>query len=70
MTLNAICPRCSEVHLVRFENVIKGTQVSRLFYCGGCDLEWTIEATRGAEPPVIPRPTRGNSTTIRPKRRS
>ena len=40
MTPNAVCPRCHEVELVRFENVIKGTQASRLFYCGGCDLEW------------------------------
>jgi hypothetical protein len=36
------CPRCPKPGFVRLENVIKGYQARRVFYCGACGHEWSV----------------------------
>lgn len=64
------CPRCERIGLVRYENVIKGTKTSKLYYCGACDYDWSVEDA--PQPPgLIPLPPqrRPKSRTLGPKRR-
>jgi transposase-like protein len=66
------CPQCRRVGLVRFENVIKGTKTSRLYYCGACDHEWSVEDAKplSSKLPTPPYPSRPRSRTLGPKRRA
>ena len=36
------CPRCRKVGFVRYENVVKGGNAARHFYCGSCNYSWSI----------------------------
>jgi hypothetical protein len=60
------CPRCQHAGLVRYENIIRGTKFSKLYYCGGCAYEWAIEATEHAND--VTEQTKSGRT--RPKPRS
>ena len=65
------CPRCEQVGLVRVETVIRGTKTSKLYYCGSCDYDWSIEDK--PEPPGLvppPQQRRPKSRTLGPKQRS
>ena len=42
------CPRCAKTGLVRVEYIITGKAASRLFYCGGCEYQWSI----ADQPPI------------------
>jgi hypothetical protein len=33
--------KCGLVGLVRLENVMRETEIMRLYYCGACDHSWT-----------------------------
>jgi transposase-like protein len=46
-TLSAVpdrtpCPRCEKTGFVRYENVIRGGNAERHFYCGFCNHSWTV----------------------------
>jgi transposase-like protein len=36
------CPRCAVIGFVRVENVIKGTNAERRYFCGACAYEWSV----------------------------
>ena len=44
------CIKCGLVGLVRLENVIRGTEITRLYYCGACDHSWTVNDLPAAKP--------------------
>jgi len=52
------CPKCRTDVLVRYEHVIRGTQVSRNCYCGACDHTWMIHEIKPAEARRASRPGR------------
>ena len=60
------CPSCNRTGLVRYENIIKGTQTSRLYYCGGCDFEW---ATAAELVSPTDKPAKGRTQIVRRSRR-
>ena len=51
MPYHTPCPNCLRLGLVRVEHVIKGGAVSKAFYCGGCEHQWTIVEVGEPEPP-------------------
>jgi hypothetical protein len=50
------CPVCHELNLVRFERIIKGADVSRVFFCGACEHEWQVYDPGAPTPPIAPQP--------------
>jgi hypothetical protein len=59
---NVKCPHCDKVGFVRHENVVKGNQAERHFFCGACDHKWAVVDSRGLPSglTVPPDPTNRN----------
>ena len=63
------CPDCAKSGLVRVETIIKGGMVSREFYCGSCEHQWTIaDPPKVVIPPLPPLP-KPRTRSYGPKRR-
>jgi transposase-like protein len=43
------CPRCQDNLFVRAEQIISGRRVMEAFYCGRCNLDWSVENNHAPE---------------------
>ena len=37
------CPRCQDNLFVRAEQIISGRRVMEAYYCGRCNMDWSVE---------------------------
>ena len=43
------CPRCHDNLFVRAEQIISGRRVMEAYYCGRCNMDWSIENMHAPE---------------------